>query len=169
MRDNRRLHARRSRLSFRPAHYCTIAVSCAPSVNLTTCPLSTESTPTLTLEQVIPGYHTGEATVAGILLDPKTKQPYRLDLLDIKAPKALPWKSACAWAKKLKADVPDRRELNLLRATLRDKFQDAVYWSNEPHAGSLGLAWAQNFFSGGQWYCYTSAKLLAVAVRRVPI
>ena len=129
----------------------------------------TTLTPTLTLEQVIPGYHTGDATVAGILLDPKTKQPYRLDLLDIKAPKALPWKSACAWAKKLKADVPDRRELNLLRATLRDKFQDAVYWSNEPHAGSLGLAWGQNFFSGGQWYCYTSAKLLAVAVRRVPI
>jgi hypothetical protein len=124
---------------------------------------------TLTLEQVIPGYHTGDATVAGILLDPKTKKPYRLDLLDIKAPKALPWKSACAWAKKLKADVPDRRELNLLRATLRDKFQDAAYWSNEPSAGSASSAWYQHFSYGHQWDDFKDSELLAVAVRRFPI
>jgi hypothetical protein len=122
-----------------------------------------------TVAEILPGFKLPDATVAGALVDPKTKKPYRLELLDARPDEPLNWKAAIAWAKKLKADAPSRPELNLLRATLRAKFQDSSYWSNEPGAGNASYAWYQDFFNGGQWNRRKGTELLAVAVRRLAI
>ncbi|MDE2254575.1 MAG: DUF1566 domain-containing protein [Betaproteobacteria bacterium] len=79
------------------------------------------------------------------------------------------WTKQTKWAKSVGGDLPGRRELNLLRANMRELFKDDWYWSNETHASDSSYAWFQNFSYGGQYYDLKSAALRAVAVRRFPL
>ena len=53
--------------------------------------------------------------------------------------------------------------------TMRKRFQEAAYWSNETHESDSSYAWYQNFYDGPQYGYLKSAALRAVAVRRLPI
>ena len=76
---------------------------------------------------------------------------------------------AMVWAKECGGDLPNRRELNLLRANARQHFQNDWYWSNEQHAAHSSYAWFQYFKDGDQGYWGKGSKLRARAVRRLSI
>jgi hypothetical protein len=80
---------------------------------------------------------------------------------------AATWQQATDWAKEQGGDLPNRRELNLLRANARKEFKNDWYWSNETNESSW--AWGQIFFSGNQLNIYRYYELRARAVRRLPI
>ena len=79
------------------------------------------------------------------------------------------WTKQTEWAKGVGGELPSRRELNLLRANVRELFKDDWYWSNETHASDSSYAWFQSFDGGSQDTSRKSAALRAVAVRRSPI
>lgn len=76
---------------------------------------------------------------------------------------------ATEWAASIGGSLPDRRELNLLRANARQYFQNDWYWSGEQHAAYSGSAWYQDFYDGTQYYYTKFLELRARAVRRLPI
>lgn len=83
------------------------------------------------------------------------------------------WKQQMDWAAGLEADghkdftLPNRRELNALRANAKDKFDDDWYWSCEPDGSDY--AWCQTFGNGFQCTNHQYRYYRACAVRRVPI
>ena len=83
------------------------------------------------------------------------------------------WKTQVEWAAGIDVDghkdftLPNRRELNALRANAKDKFNDDWYWSCEPTGSDC--AWCQDFSSGYQDWGRQSSGGRACAVRRVPI
>lgn len=83
------------------------------------------------------------------------------------------WKDQTAWAAGLETDghkdftLPNRRELNAMRANARDKFNDDWYWSCEPTGSDY--AWSQHFYYGYQYSNPQHSYTRACAVRRVPI
>ena len=79
------------------------------------------------------------------------------------------WAKQTEWAKGAGGELPNRRELNLLRANVRELFKDDWYWSNETHASDGSYAWYQTFYNGTQYDTLKSAALRAVAVRRFPL
>ena len=79
------------------------------------------------------------------------------------------WTKQTEWAKSVGGDLPGRRELNLLRANVRELFKDDWYWSNETHASNSSYAWYQGFGTGYQGGSHKSAARRAVAVRRFPL
>lgn len=79
---------------------------------------------------------------------------------------AATWQQAMDWAKEQGGDLPNRRELNLLRANARNEFKNDRYWSNESESG---FAWYQYFYNGRQRENYLSAECRVRAVRRLPI
>jgi len=50
-----------------------------------------------------------------------------------------------------------------------EAFDEDAYWSSTQHVSGSGAAWSQHFDSGGQGCSFTSTKLRARAVRRLPI
>ena len=80
-----------------------------------------------------------------------------------------PWDEQMAWAKGEGFDLPNRLELLMMWLTMRERFQKAAYWSNEPHHDDGAYAWSQYFGYGNQFSFHKSAALRAVAVRRSPI
>ena len=119
--------------------------------------------PTITL----PALSAGEV-YSGLILNEDGTPDYHL----IKLPGAaddLTWKKAGPWALKAGGELPNLRELGLLRVNARAHFQDTWYWSSEQHASNSDYAWFQTFSHGGQGITGKSAELCAVAVRRVAI
>jgi hypothetical protein len=80
-----------------------------------------------------------------------------------------PWDAQMAWAKGEGFDLPNRLELLMMWSTMRKRFQEAAYWSNEAHDDDSSYAWYQYFLTGSQGTRHKSAALRAVAVRRLPI
>ncbi len=80
---------------------------------------------------------------------------------------AATWQQAMDWAKEQDGDLPNCRELNLLRANARKEFKDYWYWSNEKNESSW--AWCQDFLYGDQYVNDRINELRARAVRRLPI
>lgn len=103
---------------------------------------------------------------------PEPDQPERhVVLLTDKPPKAMTFKQATEWAASLGngARLPTRFEAALIYANLRDKIEEKSdwYWTSTPN--SDGNVWVQHFYGGGQGTYPRYAKLLAVAVRCIPV
>ncbi|MDE2325341.1 MAG: DUF1566 domain-containing protein [Betaproteobacteria bacterium] len=81
----------------------------------------------------------------------------------------MPWDKHMAWAHGEGFDLPNRLELLMMWLTMRSRFQETWYWSNEAHHEDTAYAWYQDFGYGYQGYHRKSAALRAVAVRRSPI
>ncbi len=79
------------------------------------------------------------------------------------------WTDQMAWAESLGANLPTRVELGLIWEHARDQLQKEWYWTNEVHHADSSYAWSQDFCYGSQHDTHKSAKLRAVAVRRVLI
>lgn len=103
---------------------------------------------------------------------PDADQPERhVILLTDKPPKAMTHKQATEWAASLGngARLPTRFEAALIYANLRDKIEDKSdwYWTSTPY--SVGYVWVQLFSLGRQLNYHKGGKLLAVAVRCIPL
>ena len=105
---------------------------------------------------------------AGLLLGKSVEPDRHLVVVAVNDTKAN-WAAQTEWAKDVGGELPTRRELNLLRANVRELFKDDWYWSNETHASDGSYAWFQIFGSGTQLISHKSAALRAVAVRRFPL
>lgn len=77
------------------------------------------------------------------------------------------WQQATDWAKEQGGDLPNRCELNLLRANARSQFKDDWYWSNEAYETNSNYAWVQDFHDGGQDDYHEDYYHRARAVRRL--
>lgn len=62
---------------------------------------------------------------AGLILGKNGEPDYHLVVVAITETEA-DWKAHTAWAKKARGEMPTRRELNLLRANLRDLYDELV-------------------------------------------
>ena len=105
---------------------------------------------------------------AGLLLGKNGEPDQHLVVVAVNDTEAT-WAKQTAWAQSLGGEMPTRRELNLLRANLRELFKPDWYWSCEAHESDSAYAWFQIFGYGDQYYYHKSAALRAVAVRRSPI
>lgn len=103
---------------------------------------------------------------AGLILGKNGEPDYHLVVVAITETEA-DWKAHTAWAKKARGEMPTRRELNLLRANLRELFASTWYWSSEVYEGNSAYAWFQNFTNGRQTISHKGAARRAVAVRRL--
>jgi len=105
---------------------------------------------------------------AGIILGKDGAADHHLILLPNDA-KNLSWAVAVAWAIEQGGELPDRRELALLYANLKEQLENDWYWSSEEHTSYSDCAWSQNFFSGNQYNRGKTIELRARAVRRLVI
>jgi hypothetical protein len=69
------------------------------------------------------------------------------------------------WAKAQGGDLPNLRELNLLRANARNQFKNDWYWSNERYGSNT--AFYQYFYYGNQSNYDLSAECRVRAVSRL--
>ena len=113
-------------------------------------------------ERLKPGEH-----YAGILLGKNGEPDQHLVVIAVNDTKA-DWKKQGAWAIAAGGEMPTRRELNLLRANLRELFKPDWYWSCETHESESSYAWCQ-LFGDGSGSSRKGAALRAVAVRRFPL
>ncbi|MES2150443.1 MAG: DUF1566 domain-containing protein [Pseudomonadota bacterium] len=79
------------------------------------------------------------------------------------------WGVAREWAAEVGGELPSRRELSLLFANQKEKFERVWYWSSEPQEPRSQLVWGQNFTSGIQTMYGRPYRGRARAVRRVPL
>jgi hypothetical protein len=79
---------------------------------------------------------------------------------------AATWQQAMEWSKEQGGDLPNRRELNLLRANARKEFKNDLYWSNE--TTDYRTAFIQLFSLGYQNDGLLSAECRVRAVSRFP-
>ena len=105
---------------------------------------------------------------AGILLGKNGEPDHHLVVVAVNDNKA-DWKKQGSWAEAVGGEMPTRRELNLLRANLRELFKPDWYWSCETHESDSSYAWCRDFLSGSSDITHKGAALRAVAVRRSPI
>jgi hypothetical protein len=103
---------------------------------------------------------------AGLILGKDGEADYHLVLLpdDISD---VSWPTAREWAGSQEGDLPTRRELALLFANLRERFDRVWYWSSEQHDTRPQLVWGQNFASGIQTVYGRPFRGHARAVRRI--
>jgi len=108
----------------------------------------------------------GEA-YAGIILGKSGMPDHHLILLagDIDD---VTWSAARTWAANAGGELPNRRELSLLHANLKEAFMRVWYWSAEQSEARSQLVWGQNFSSGIQTMYGRQFHGRARAVRRVP-
>jgi hypothetical protein len=106
-------------------------------------------------------------TYAGLILGKGGDPDYHLILLGEDA-SDVSWPIARDWAGERMGELPNRRELALLFANLREHFERAWYWSSEQHETRPQLVWGQNFASGIQTVYGRPFRGHARAVRRVP-
>jgi hypothetical protein len=107
----------------------------------------------------------GEA-YAGVILGKDGEADYHLVLLpdDVSD---VSWPTAREWAGSQDGDLPTRRELALLFANQRERFDRVWYWSSEQHDTRPQLVWGQNFASGIQTVYGRPFRGHARAVRRI--
>lgn len=115
---------------------------------------------------IIQALHLGEA-YAGLILGKSGAPDHHLILLagDIDD---VTWSAARSWALGNGGDLPNRRELSLLHANLKEQFLRVWYWSAEQSETRSQLVWGQNFSSGIQTMYGRQFHGRARAVRRVP-
>ena len=101
-------------------------------------------------------------TYAGVVLG---EAPYHLVLLPGDQDYA-PLQVQLDWAKSIGGELPNRRELGLLRVNAPEEFKDDWYWSGELYEPDSSSAWCQYFGDGLQVYNDTYGELRARAVRR---
>jgi hypothetical protein len=103
---------------------------------------------------------------AGLILGKDGEADYHLVLLpdDVSD---VSWPTAREWAGSQEGDLPTRRELALLFANLRERFDRVWYWSSEQHNTRPQLVWGQNFASGIQTVYGRPFRGHARAVRRI--
>lgn len=103
---------------------------------------------------------------AGLILGKDGEVDYHLVLLpdDVSD---VSWPTAREWAGSQEGDLPTRRELALLFANLRERFDRVWYWSSEQHDTRPQLVWGQNFASGIQTVYGRPFRGHARAVRRI--
>ena len=116
-------------------------------------------------KEVKQGLNDGEH-YAGIILGKEGKPDHHLVLLPGEAEDAS-WSAAQNWAGSSGGELPNRRELALLYANLREHFQRVWYWSSEPQEPRSQLVWGQNFTSGIQTMYGRPFRGCARAVRRL--
>jgi len=109
----------------------------------------------------------GEA-YAGVILGKNGEPDYHLVLLADEA-SDVSWPAAREWASALAGELPTRRELALLFANQRERFDRVWYWSSEPHETRPSLVWGQNFASGIQTVYGRPFRGHARAVRRIDV
>ncbi|MFC3457462.1 DUF1566 domain-containing protein [Massilia haematophila] len=105
---------------------------------------------------------------AGVILGKEGQPDHHLILLpgDVGD---VSWPGALDWAGSQGGELPNRRELSLLFANLREQFSREWYWSSEPHETRAQLVWGENFASGIQTVYGRPFRGHARAVRRVLI
>lgn len=103
---------------------------------------------------------------AGLILGKNGEADYHLVLLPEEAAD-VSWPAASEWAASRDALLPNRRELALLFANLREQFDRVWYWSSEQHETRPQLVWGQNFASGIQTVYGRPFRGHARAVRRL--
>jgi len=110
--------------------------------------------------------HDGEA-YAGLILGKSGLPDHHLILLegDIED---VTWSAAREWAVRAGGELPNRRELSLLHANLKEMFLRVWYWSAEQSEARSQLGWVQNFSSGIQTMYGRQFHGHARAVRRIP-
>ena len=79
------------------------------------------------------------------------------------------WRTACAWAGRQGGDLPTVDELLLIRILARDALTDGEYWTNETPGAHPAWAMYVNAYTGRVGDEHISAKLIAIAVRRVKV
>jgi len=106
-------------------------------------------------------------TYAGLILGKNGQPDYHLVLMpgDVED---VTWSTARSWAVADGGDLPNRRELSLLHANLKELFARVWYWSSEQSEARSQLVWGQNFSSGIQTMYGRQFHGRARAVRRVP-
>lgn len=119
-----------------------------------------------TLEPVTQTLQEGEC-YAGLILGKNGAPDHHVVLLPDDVEDAT-WSAARAWAASAGGDLPTRRELALLSANLKEKFERVWYWSSEVSEARSQLVWGQNFSSGIQTMYGRQFHGRACAVRRVP-
>ena len=105
-------------------------------------------------------------TYAGLILGKNGGADYHLVLLP-EAASDISWPAAREWAAAQAGALPTRRELALLFANQRERFDRVWYWSDEAHETRPQLVWGQNFASGIQTVYGRPFRGHARAVRRV--
>lgn len=91
-------------------------------------------------------------------------QPMALWLLP--GDEKLNWTDAVAWAKKQAGVLPSRFDQLVLFKNVRDRFQQAWYWSGEQYEPGSVYAWGQDFNGGYQSCSGKGYDYRARAVRR---
>jgi len=118
---------------------------------------------TIAFPQINPG-----EKFAGVIVSADGKYRHALILLPGEA-EPNNWQAQMEWAASIGGELPDRVEVALLFATLRDEFKPEWYWTNEQLAAGSDCAWLQIFGYGTQSYGPKSDYARARAVRRSPI
>jgi hypothetical protein len=119
------------------------------------------SIPESTIE-LIEGEH-----YAGIVIE-NGKPAHHLILLPNKPDKRMTRSDAKAWAESVGGSLPERFEIALLYANLRDQFDASQYhWSGTQ--SSDDYAWTQHFYYGNQLCSTKDNYFFARAVRRLEI
>ena len=107
----------------------------------------------------------GEA-YAGIILGKNGAADHHLVLLPGEVDDVT-WSAARDWAAGAGGALPNRRELSLLHANLKEMFARVWYWSAEQSEARPQLVWGQNFSSGIQTMYGRQFHGRARAVRRI--
>lgn len=105
---------------------------------------------------------------AGLILGKEGSPDHHLVLLPGEALE-VSWATARDWAGGAGGELPTRRELALLYANLRERFERMWYWSSEAQESRSQLVWGQNFTSGIQTMYGRPFRGRARAVRRLVI
>jgi len=103
---------------------------------------------------------------AGIVLNSDGTVAHHLILMAEKPSARMAWGDAVNWADNVGGSLPTRQEQALLYANCKDAFEEAWYWSSQPHEEDASYAWYCNFYDGYQYYHHKSYEGLARAVRR---
>lgn len=109
--------------------------------------------------------HDGEA-YAGLILGKSGLPDHHLILLEGDIDDVT-WSAAREWAIRAGGELPNRRELSLLHANLKELFLRVWYWSAEQSEARSQLVWGQNFSSGIQTMYGRQFHGRARAVRRI--
>jgi hypothetical protein len=118
----------------------------------------------MTTQITLPELATGQYN-AGLILKEDGTPDYWLIGLPGEL-EAATWQQAMDWSKEQGGDLPNRRELNLLRANARKEFKNGLYLSNE--TTHYRTAFLQDFSLGSQGYRTLSAECRVRAVSRFP-
>ena len=119
------------------------------------------TTKTITIPTLPADHHN-----AGLILKEDGTPDYWLTVLPGEL-EAADWQTAMDWAKAQGGDLPNLRDLNLLRTNARHLFKNDWYWSNQKRTEKT--AFNQDFDYGGQVIDDLSAELRVRAVSRIQL